>query len=145
MKTNLKLPWRVVRTGGHITIRDASTKIGRAVIRKAVSACSEDQWKQIEADFEIICLAVNHYAETHLSLSSLLDSKLAAWIIHGAKTAGTCEPMKCLALYEELMTRDEYQTAQEFLQWCDQYGRAFGQGNIQAVYQEYLQNGEHRT
>lgn len=49
-------PWAIHRTGSHIGIKHAQNKF---VIRKTVNSLSIEQYRQIEADFELIIKTVN--------------------------------------------------------------------------------------
>lgn len=49
-------PWSVHRTGSHIGIKHAR---GKFVIRKVVNTLTIEQYRQIEADFELIVKTVN--------------------------------------------------------------------------------------
>ena len=56
----------------------------------------------------------------------------------GCKTTGTYEPDECLGPVEEQMYIEELPTIQAFLQWCHDTGKAFGHGNYEERFAEWL-------
>lgn len=69
----------------------------------------------------------------------VMDKKLGIMLRVAVKAAGSYDPATCLPLIEEDLTEDEYRRATEFLRWVYLAGKTFGRGNLDAVYQKFLE------
>lgn len=74
--------------------------------------------------------------------SKQLGEPLRTLLLMGVKQAGTFNPEDALLSIEEQLTNDDYITATPFLRWCHHNKKAFGHGNIDARFAEYLKEKE---
>lgn len=70
-----------------------------------------------------------------------LGTRNYALISIGCKNTGTYEPDECLGIVEEQLYIEEIGQIRAFLQWCHDTGKAFGHGNYEERFAEWLAEG----
>ena len=66
-----------------------------------------------------------------------LTGQIEQMLLEAVRICGTYEPNEVIGHFEENLTKAQYATVFNFLEWCDHHDVTFGRGNIQAVYAEF--------
>jgi len=59
-------------------------------------------------------------------------------IVQAVKCQGTFDPQEIFFMFEEQLYIHEADTVWDFLEWCHENDKAFGHGNYEEVFQEFL-------
>ena len=66
-----------------------------------------------------------------------LTSKLRMVLLEGPKFSGTYSYPDALGPFEEALTVQEAEVAEQFLSWVVKHSRTYGHGNIEAAWKEF--------
>jgi len=71
-----------------------------------------------------------------------MNRLLAYLILEAVGNSGSYNPSDTLYSVEDMMTLEEYNTAEGFLAWCHANHKEFGTANIHDVFKQYERRNE---